>query len=325
MTLKEFRILKHRIDKQIEKAENEALEEGIDITSEKFQSFLDEIKVKLLAGRGMSLNEYKKMESEIDIENERVDISSGELMKLAERIEKDSKVKKEKSKEEKEKFDRNIEKLQEEHFVEINKLAQESDRKIKKVEEKQLKEEDIKQLIPKVKYYDKEIQQLSKKVDSIKIPEQRDWTDKIDALKWQIKTDKKEVEKMVKKETEKKVKEFSKSLTPKENKSLDKKAVDKLIKDYIHKNLQIHVPYGGGGMSFKFADNETPTGDVNGTNKTFTLDNTPDPVTCLRFKVEGAELILDSTNSNGCSLSGKTVTTIMAPPTGALVRAYYRY
>ena len=316
MNKKEFQ----KIEKLLEKAEDEALNEGVDITSAKFQSLLEEIKTKILREKGITLEEYKEMESEIDIDNEKADINSGELMKLAERIEKDSKIKKEKSKEEKDKFDRNIKRLQEEHFVEIDKLAQELNRKIKATEEKQLKEGDIKQLIPKVKYYDKEIQHLSKKIDNIRIPEQQDWTEQIDSIELKIKTEKKDVEKMVKQETKKQLNDALKPSLFGKPKILNKKDIDKQIKAYIKENLQIRIPYGG-GRNFQFADGETPTGDVDGSNKVFTLAYTPDPLTSLAVYVNTTRKTL----TTDYTLSGTTLTMDSAPRSGAILICDYRY
>ena len=74
-----------------------------------------------------------------------------------------------------------------------------------------------------------------------------------------------------------------------------------------------------------FSDDETPSGTVNSSNKTFTTANTPSPVASLDVKVEGMSLIRDGAEANGYSLSGKTITVVTAPPIGAAIRVSYRY
>jgi len=63
--IEKFNSLKKQIEKLLNKAEDEALEEGVDITSSKFQSLLEEIKVKLLKSKGVTLEEYEEMEGKV--------------------------------------------------------------------------------------------------------------------------------------------------------------------------------------------------------------------------------------------------------------------
>ena len=77
-------------------------------------------------------------------------------------------------------------------------------------------------------------------------------------------------------------------------------------------------------ISPNFVDDETPSGSINGVNKTFTLANTPSS-TALHLILQGTELLNGSSNPNGYSLSGLTITTVTAPPKGAHLRANYRY
>ena len=74
-----------------------------------------------------------------------------------------------------------------------------------------------------------------------------------------------------------------------------------------------------------FADDETPSGTINSSNKTFTLANTPSPAASLHLMVEGGELIFGGTEPNGYSLSGDTITMVTAPITGTTLRANYRH
>jgi hypothetical protein len=75
--------------------------------------------------------------------------------------------------------------------------------------------------------------------------------------------------------------------------------------------------------SSSFADDETPTGTINGTNLTFTLVAAPSPTSSLRLYKNGMLLQQHS----DYSLSGSTVTFVSAaaPQTGDSVVAYYRH
>jgi hypothetical protein len=77
---------------------------------------------------------------------------------------------------------------------------------------------------------------------------------------------------------------------------------------------------GGGGL-INFADNETPSGTVNGTNPTFTLAHTPNPSVSLQFTVNGVLQI----QGTDYTLSTGTITATNIPITGAILRAFYRY
>lgn len=69
-----------------------------------------------------------------------------------------------------------------------------------------------------------------------------------------------------------------------------------------------------------WVENETPTGDLNSSNKTFVLADTPDPATSLRLFVNGQVLSL----TEDYSLSGDTITTVSAFPSGTIFRASYK-
>ena len=69
-----------------------------------------------------------------------------------------------------------------------------------------------------------------------------------------------------------------------------------------------------------FIENETPTGIINGSNKTFTLAYTPNPLSSLEVRANGQVLVL----TEDYSLSGDTLTTVVAFPTGTILRVDYR-
>lgn len=79
----------------------------------------------------------------------------------------------------------------------------------------------------------------------------------------------------------------------------------------------------GGGVLPAFSDNETPAGTINGSNRTFTLANTPSPSGSLALFRNGLRMApgVDYT------LSGSTMTFFVAstPQTGDQLTASYRY
>lgn len=91
------------------------------------------------------------------------------------------------------------------------------------------------------------------------------------------------------------------------------------------------VANGGTGTSNgailpNFADNETPSGVVNGSNAVFTLANIPNPSGSLQQFVEPlgqkASLYLQGVDY---TLVASTVTFGVAPASGSLLRAWYRW
>ena len=69
-----------------------------------------------------------------------------------------------------------------------------------------------------------------------------------------------------------------------------------------------------------FVENETPTGSVNGSNKSFTLAHNPNPDSSLEVLVNGQVQVLTS----DYTLSGDTLTMVVAWPTGTIIRVNYR-
>ena len=82
------------------------------------------------------------------------------------------------------------------------------------------------------------------------------------------------------------------------------------------------IKWSAAAAAVNFADEETPTGTVNGTNTEFTLANTPSPASSLQFVVNGQVL---TSGGEDFTLATATVTTVTAPPTGSVVRVWYRY
>lgn len=78
----------------------------------------------------------------------------------------------------------------------------------------------------------------------------------------------------------------------------------------------------GGGSSPNFADEEVPSGSINGSNVTFTLAHPPSPAASLILSLAG--LVQWQNASGDYTLSGATITFGTAPAVGPLL-AWYRY
>lgn len=72
MTKSELLKLKKQIDKILQKAEDDAIAEGIVITTPEFQNVLLRLKTKLLEDRGLSMEEYQMGMDEINAEKKAV-------------------------------------------------------------------------------------------------------------------------------------------------------------------------------------------------------------------------------------------------------------
>jgi len=79
-------------------------------------------------------------------------------------------------------------------------------------------------------------------------------------------------------------------------------------------------------VTYSFADNETPAGTLDGTNKVFTLTNAPDPASSLDLRFNG---VYQTAAGVDYTLVNKTITFVEAPfkPAGVTppMRAFYRY
>lgn len=82
----------------------------------------------------------------------------------------------------------------------------------------------------------------------------------------------------------------------------------------------IYAFYRTSDGSTSFADAETPTGSVNGSNTAFTLANTPVSGSLMLFLGGSVQ-----TKDVDYSLSGTSITFTSAPYSGAVLIAWYRY
>lgn len=71
-------------------------------------------------------------------------------------------------------------------------------------------------------------------------------------------------------------------------------------------------------------EQETPTGDVDGVNKTFTLSQTPLSNKAVSVYLDGL-LVPQLAIPSGCSVSGTTVLFVTAPQNGQSVYTVYTY
>lgn len=74
--------------------------------------------------------------------------------------------------------------------------------------------------------------------------------------------------------------------------------------------------------SIDFADSETPSGTIDGSNTTFTLANTP-TTGSVHLYLNGVRLKAGA--GNDYTISGLTITMLYAPETGSNFLADYRY
>lgn len=75
------------------------------------------------------------------------------------------------------------------------------------------------------------------------------------------------------------------------------------------------------GASAASGNGETPSGTINGSNKVFTLAETPSPAASLVL-IRGRAIMVQGTDY---TLVTNTITYTVAPPTGTIHRAWYKY
>ena len=106
--------------------------------------------------------------------------------------------------------------------------------------------------------------------------------------------------------------------------------LDYTANDVTAPKLQWVAPGGTAAniMTGNFADNETPGGTVNGSNVTFTTVAPPSPADSLLLVVNGIvqrNIAASGTDVADYSLSSETITFEVAPVTGDILQAWYRY
>ncbi len=81
--------------------------------------------------------------------------------------------------------------------------------------------------------------------------------------------------------------------------------------------VTITIAGGGGNM----VDDEVPTGLINGSNTAYTLSQTPSPAASLKVYQNGTKRTL----TTDYTLSGSTLTFVVAPESGDIITVDYRY
>ena len=82
------------------------------------------------------------------------------------------------------------------------------------------------------------------------------------------------------------------------------------------------VQLTAGAAGANFADDETPSGSINGSNTAFTLAHSPNPGASLQLFLNG---VLQQPGGADYTLSGASITMTSAPATGDILLAWYRY
>lgn len=95
--------------------------------------------------------------------------------------------------------------------------------------------------------------------------------------------------------------------------------IDKL-NDIIRKPGTRNGGFSKVAMDIHIVDDETPTGTVNGVNKTFVLSSIPNPATSLKVYVNGQRMRI----TEDYTLSGSAITFNTAPPTTSIILCDYR-
>jgi hypothetical protein len=85
----------------------------------------------------------------------------------------------------------------------------------------------------------------------------------------------------------------------------------------------VSLESGGGGGGGTWSNEEGPAGQINGTNVTFTLANSPSPATSLRLVYNG--MTLRSGAGNDFTLSTNTITFAYPPIAGSNLISWYQY
>ncbi len=82
------------------------------------------------------------------------------------------------------------------------------------------------------------------------------------------------------------------------------------------------LSFSSSGASANQANNETPSGTINGVNTVFTLAHTPSPAASLKLYLNGA---FQTAGGEDYTLVADTITFVNAPLTGGILRSFYDY
>ena len=309
--------LREQINSILEKSIKEALDDGINISSDKFQKILAKLKKILLEEKGLTLEEYEAVEHLLDTTEDH----GGKVEIAIKKLGEESKIE----------FKKGINDILQEFQRRIDVLIQELEAK----EKTQLKPEDVKNIIqplipvipkfPIVKYYDKDITGIIERLNSIKIPvipKIKDWTNDIKNLQLNLISTLEGNKKEAQTEREKAFNELKELRMVISGESLEIKLKDLLGPAFRRLGMGLQGQIDGKMDKSKFVDGETPSGTINGTNAEFTLANTPNPVASLQLFLNGA---FQTAGGEDYTLASATITFVNAPLSGSILRASYRY
>jgi hypothetical protein len=96
---------------------------------------------------------------------------------------------------------------------------------------------------------------------------------------------------------------------------------DRRVGSYSDSRPDVFLATGSGGGSPNFSDAEIPAGAINGSNRTFTLANTPNPAASVQLYLNG---VFQQQNFD-YTITGVTITFAGAPLTGDSLETFYRF
>jgi len=235
MNKKQFIDLKRRIDKLLQKAEDEALAEGVDITSIKLQEVFRELKGKILAENGIGLEEYETMEKSIS-KTDNDETGSNFFIKIGEELRKESNDKKQR-------FDEEIEEIREKSLTKTDALIRDSREQIQSLRDE--RNADKKELSNKIQALVSELKQQKGDKQTEGLKNMKELEDKFYREAIRKDRDIDEMKSLIKKlptakdidEVKKEIKDIPK---PEKQKMPDiKKEIEKGIKDKIEELEEI--------------------------------------------------------------------------------------
>jgi len=326
MTKREFSKLKKIVDKLLEKATDEALAEGVNTASEEFEVLLTNLKKGILAERGISLEEYEIAEKGKE-EDEEISKETLGLLTMG-----------------KEKIQEIIKGLKDESLAKVDALAQKSNKEIQDLTQKTDNQKE--QFLAQIQTFNSN---LLKELKNQRDISKNEMAEVVRMIRDNTIVKEKEIESIKSQNAQSvkyqnwlkkyqewlltKIEQLEKQtfISPSEKKrlkELDKKSLDKWLEDYLRnwtawpvRGLRRATQEELNKFKAGFVDAETPTGAINGSNKTFILAHTPNPVTSLKVFVNGIRQEL----TTHYTLSGQTLTMVRAYPTGTNIKVEYRY
>lgn len=318
MTSKEYTKLNKILETYLDRFLQDALSAGVDTSSKDFGKVLDREKKKIIENNGFTIEEFDVME-EAQGGKDLADSMEG----MANLLSKEGK--------------KNLEKIVEDFDSKIRSINQQIENASKELQNlpyaieyqnlrntpnipKQFKQEDIKNLKSSQL---QDYEELTGKLDSLK-KYGEELKNSLESIKSSLITKHSQLQGIGPDDHHKE----SHTIESHIGVEITTEQLNKLVSgenvDDLHKHA---MPVGGfeGGSGIPvpyFADEEVPSGTINGVNKTFTLANPPYPLKSLQLQLNGQ---YQTSGGVDFTLSKKTITFVNAPPTGSGLVAHYRY